>query len=975
MAASGRISSNTDILTDAFKTGKNYTGVTDPQALGGGRYVRYGFLLSQGTGGTFRSADQVILTLNPQSITQSEPAATQITYTQNAGKYIERRGQVSKTISIQGTTGYTPSPVVGDAIRNGLPQSMIIAQEGPASGLAQFVQLRALFRKYWQIFSDDNYIAKRSQTFMVWVNGKEDENWVVEPIDFSMSRASPTNKFTYQYSIQMQTVAPVENLIFDPDPLDEVENVIAWASTAFNDITNAVALIGNTIALVAGAIREAFGIIHNLLTQVAAGLGNIITGVKEVLDLPQSILGQMNDIKNSFMGAWGQALSVADYTAQISGVDPIPFVIHEILANTSLTLAELSARRELFVPNFPQTWAAAVRRYSPSYGVGAYNKDLVTPSQLSGVREVTILPGDTLQTIAVRELGNAERFLELVVLNSLKPPYISPTQADRAPNTLAPGDAILIPAEGTNSGPRAAIRTSVFSDPNFTSVIASFSAPNELVVDTRNRAFRKDQWVGFSVDLHGYTQSSGPSSGGYTPPAGTLTTTLSRAYSAATDRYLLLPQSVAAQLSYGGYLILYDPVSPQPTQFLFLPNLLDAVNPNISTAGDTTNNLSGFVTVADHFGTGLVFDDPSPLPSDASVSVGSTGAEQGSRYIHVETSPTVTGAGFRTASIPVESDRFYTFSFAARGAGEDVNLGFNVVGNDGSTLTGQFPVAFADTWGPRYIYSFYVPPACTQLQVGFTQALSVTPQAVAFDIDALMLAKLPNQSSDDFFVWNSQSNGKLEIRAYSIGDTGITYPAGTLVVFSDDMNLPPSAPVDETTTQRFDGFVGNVASNDADTLKLDTALASGPVSGTIVRIYLQRSDTELVPRKSSEEQLLGVDLRLKDGDLQADATGRVILVDAYANMQQAIETKMAVRPGELPAHPNFGLAFDPGVAISPNLAFTFRAAVRQTLLADARVDSVDQLDVILDRDTLQVSGYVVLAGGSQPYALDTTGAG
>lgn len=62
---------------------------------------------------------------------------------------------------------------------------------------------------------------------------------------------------------------------------------------------------------------------------------------------------------------------------------------------------------------------------------------------LPGSYRITrVLGGDNLQTIAARELGDPARYVDLVVLNNLVPPYVA---AMDAPGVLAPGDQIFIP--------------------------------------------------------------------------------------------------------------------------------------------------------------------------------------------------------------------------------------------------------------------------------------------------------------------------------------------------------------------------------------------------------------------------------------------------------------------------------------------------------------------------------------------------
>lgn len=59
------------------------------------------------------------------------------------------------------------------------------------------------------------------------------------------------------------------------------------------------------------------------------------------------------------------------------------------------------------------------------------------------VRYVDIQYGDDLRRISLRELGTAEKWVDLVLLNDLKPPYIAETASK---GVLAYGDRIALPA-------------------------------------------------------------------------------------------------------------------------------------------------------------------------------------------------------------------------------------------------------------------------------------------------------------------------------------------------------------------------------------------------------------------------------------------------------------------------------------------------------------------------------------------------
>lgn len=62
------------------------------------------------------------------------------------------------------------------------------------------------------------------------------------------------------------------------------------------------------------------------------------------------------------------------------------------------------------------------------------------------VRLAEIHQGDTLQRIAAREMGDANRWPELVWINSLSPPYLTGDERQVAPGVLMFGALIKVPA-------------------------------------------------------------------------------------------------------------------------------------------------------------------------------------------------------------------------------------------------------------------------------------------------------------------------------------------------------------------------------------------------------------------------------------------------------------------------------------------------------------------------------------------------
>jgi hypothetical protein len=68
---------------------------------------------------------------------------------------------------------------------------------------------------------------------------------------------------------------------------------------------------------------------------------------------------------------------------------------------------------------------------------------MTTLRDAPNVRYAEVRYGDDLRRIALRELGSASKWLDLVVLNGLKPPYIADTGSQ---GVLAYGEQIKIPA-------------------------------------------------------------------------------------------------------------------------------------------------------------------------------------------------------------------------------------------------------------------------------------------------------------------------------------------------------------------------------------------------------------------------------------------------------------------------------------------------------------------------------------------------
>ncbi len=111
----------------------------------------------------------------------------------------------------------------------------------------------------------------------------------------------------------------------------------------------------------------------------------------------------------------------------------------------------------------------------------------------------------------------------------------------------------------------------------------------------------------------------------------------------------------------------------------------------------------------------------------------------------------------------------------------------------------------------------------------------------------------------------------------------------------------------------------------------------------------------------------GVDIDIADGVLSDDGDGDFALVSGYANLTQALRSRLGTPAGELLFHPQYGngaFALVGGRA-SPSLAALADALVRRAVVSDPRVASAVDFTTRLSGDRLAVTGTVIAIDGSR----------
>jgi hypothetical protein len=527
----------------------------------GDKRLRYGFkmidLKDFGTNLGLGSKSQTTtstyyLDIPPQAISQKEIFATNITATRR-GLVVESEGVVFKDIVIAGTTGVYPGPRdgfggqqanfsdftappkrAGGVQENGTSKGSTVI-----SGYAEFMALRAFFLKYSQ-----SKIQKNGDKFLVFINEKDQQALVVEPLEFTMERNSK-NPMQYQYRIVLKCITTLDAVFSSDlngaaDPGNIINNIVNVSRNAAAAINQFRAAVGATNRLVQSVSQEIDKTLVQPLRLLATALNDVADARANVLAVPtvlrrnineavlgiqenrftkpakdlakdllasgaivasavavgatannSSAVGKISTRGSTDAGTSNDLLNQAkadNYVSstinslETSSLDPLPksFVLSlrdqaQALADDCADAVNLGNTDYDKIQNRTQTIISNPLRQATANEylllgmslrvVAALNQVLATNNLFlidteqtfeddqaalknivdlqapTTVRESTIMQGDTLERISLREYGTVTRWVELAVLNNLKYPYIDDTKAD---GVKAYGDKILI---------------------------------------------------------------------------------------------------------------------------------------------------------------------------------------------------------------------------------------------------------------------------------------------------------------------------------------------------------------------------------------------------------------------------------------------------------------------------------------------------------------------------------------------------
>lgn len=448
--------------------------------------------------------------INPVEFSMDEPAATSIVPTLGSGKFVEKRGQIMKTITLQGTFGFLAPLYKKGAIGfdkqldNNLQRSLepgvaaagverSIPQLDPAdvakdSGFAMFHTLRDLIRRYWDYFritgTKPNAV---NGAFVVLYNYKDGEAYVVEPMNFRLFRARGV---TYRYVLELRTLGAYKpSLRAGGGPTGSFSDLsdIYKSSEAFlskeyiyladaERATNAVVAARESVA----ALAKFPSPVPNLgLTGIQDDLSKYnyellakVSGQVRFVTQPLGGIGSLLATGENALRSWENVLSDAVTAASqaISVFSPIYNVIGTALFTRRIwneLVAKYKFRIDLIgehsVEAFEFLWGISLRggaNVNPSApqdsGFASSGSPLYYATtgagslpEVAGYEEATLLPGETGQQFAARTTGYAAAWPLIVVMNGLEPPYITDDPDSKPFGVAASGSNLLVPSWGS----------------------------------------------------------------------------------------------------------------------------------------------------------------------------------------------------------------------------------------------------------------------------------------------------------------------------------------------------------------------------------------------------------------------------------------------------------------------------------------------------------------------------------------------
>jgi hypothetical protein len=414
--------------------------------------------------------------LPPRVLEVSEPFATNITMTQNGGKFVESQGSPIKEVRLSGTTGLRPhrndkkslkifgfdTKVTGpiqnvvefagfgnspDLVGTARSIADVFTKPSPwskteALGYDDITFLRNMFRLYaWQKENAEN----AGNIVMLYRNVKDGDYWLVEPKDFRISQSSQS-PLTYEYNIVLSTLMKWDyKVTLKKDPMQ----VLRDARNFYARVNQLTAVIKQSFLYIASKIDRFSRLPQNISDFILGPMISVIQGAsavkkssKRFSDVFSSNLRQLKDNLNTYI-----PLCVAGFPVQAEEINVLrkaliasTMLLSDPNNNTSISNTAADSKASILA-SYNTTSTGGV---SSSITAGFSGSSAFVGNQSLGndVAKAIVNVGDDIRSLSYRLLGDRTKYHILIILNDLQAPYVSSVGSH---GVLKPGDTILYP--------------------------------------------------------------------------------------------------------------------------------------------------------------------------------------------------------------------------------------------------------------------------------------------------------------------------------------------------------------------------------------------------------------------------------------------------------------------------------------------------------------------------------------------------
>ena len=391
--------------------------------------------------GAASPAQTYVLPINPEQYEVEYSPQSTLTYTRD-GVYEDRSSLVPVRITISGTFGYVGTTVKGHVHHQ--------VGEGK-SGWDLYREIeQAMIDFYTQAGADGNGLSGLGE--LHFLNFTDEGFYEVKLDRFSIKR-STQRRFLYQYTIIMTS-----KRVLDTPPQEEIDAAAELlASTPEPDTTPSWYT----------PLLEAYSWANNAMDDVMTQIDAIDSMVQIVKDGVVAFRQKVSDFIDAPFSLVRDAISAIDTVIDtLASFADIPHELTENLKSTKMALLILSRHEDRFRDtgqnaSVSSATATGVNEVaSAPLPAGYHGSDVAEmdipeltlfasgseTAAVVGTAETSILFSDTLESIAVRMLGDRSRWRELADLNGLEPPYVvAPGSLAGFSQVLGSGQVVSLP--------------------------------------------------------------------------------------------------------------------------------------------------------------------------------------------------------------------------------------------------------------------------------------------------------------------------------------------------------------------------------------------------------------------------------------------------------------------------------------------------------------------------------------------------